>query len=126
MRLYTDLRAVRLFGAFNYYYHVSMAEEDLKVATVFKQNYVRQMKGKQNRIGHNWEAVVEWFIDRFTVGAVFQTQKHRTSVMDPRRITLHLMKSVGGASITLRWIESGALPGIFAQPITYVLNANGF
>lgn len=86
LQLYTDLREVKLFGAFNYYYHVSMTEEDLKVAIVFKQNYVRQMKGKQNMIGHNWEAAVEWFIDKFTVGAVFQTQNHRTSVMDPRRI----------------------------------------
>jgi hypothetical protein len=122
LQLYTDLREVKLFGAFNYYYHASMTEEDLKVATVFKQNYVRQMKGKQNRIGHNWEAAVEWFIDKFTVGAVFQTQNHRTSVMDPRRITLHLMKSVGGrkhnAEVDRVW---SVTPGIFASPITYVL-----
>jgi hypothetical protein len=99
-----------------------MSEEDLKVATVFKQNYVRQMKGKQNRIGHNWEAAVEWFIDRFTVGAIFQTQHHRTNVMEPRRITLHLMKSVGGrkhnAEVDRVW---SVTPGLFAQPITYVL-----
>lgn len=99
-----------------------MTEEDLKVATAFKQNYVRQMKGKQNRIDHNWEAAVEWFIDKFTVGAVFQTQNHRTTVMDPRRITLHLMKSVGGrkqnAEVDRVW---SVTPGVFAQPITYVL-----
>jgi hypothetical protein len=122
LQLYTDLREVKLFGAFNYYYHASMTDEDLKVATAFKQNYVRQMKGKQNRIGHNWEAAVEWFIDKFTVGAVFQTQNHRTSVMDPRRITLHLMKSVGGrkqnAEVDRVW---SVTPGVFAQPITYVL-----
>jgi hypothetical protein len=122
LQLYTDLREVKLFGAYNYYYHASMTEEDLKVATVFKQNYVRQMKGKQNRIGHNWEAAVEWFIDKFTVGAVFQTQNHRTNVMDPRRITLHLMKSVGArkhnAEVDRVW---SVTPGIFAQPITYVL-----
>jgi hypothetical protein len=122
LQLYTDLREVKLFGAYKYYYHASLTEEDLKVATVFKQNYVRQMKGKQNRIGHNWEAAVEWFIDRFTMGAVFQTQKHRTSVMDPRRITLHLMKSVGArkhnAEVDRVW---SVTPGIFAQPITYVL-----
>ena len=122
LQLYTDLREVKLFGAYNYYYHASMTEEDLKVATVFKQNYVRQMKGKQNRIGHNWEAAVEWFIDKFTVGAVFQTQNHRTNVMNPRRITLHLMKSIGGrkhnAEVDRVW---SVTPGIFAQPITYVL-----
>lgn len=122
LQLYTNLLEVKVFGTFKYYYHASMTEEDLKVATVFKQNYVRQMKGKQNRIGHNWEAAVEWFIDKFTVGAVFQTQKHRTSVMDPRRITLHLMKSIGGrkhnAEVDRVW---SVTPGIFAQPITYVL-----
>lgn len=122
LKLYTDLRELKLFGAYCYYYHASMTEEDLKVATVFKQNYVRQMKGKQNRIGHNWEAAVEWFIDKFTAGAVFQTQNHRTQVMDPRRITLHLMKSVGArrhnAEVDRVW---SVTPGIFAQPITYVL-----
>ena len=122
LKLYTDLREVKLFGAYNYYYHASMTDEDLKVATVFKQNYVRQIKGKQNRIGHNWEAAVEWFIDKFTAGAVFQTQNHRTKVMDPRRITLHLMKSVGArrhnAEVDRVWTVT---PGIFAQPITYVL-----
>lgn len=122
LQLYPDLKEVKLFNAYKYYYHASMTEEDLKVAIVFKQNYVRQMKGRQNRIGHNWEAAVEWFIDKYTVGAVFQTQKHRTSVMDPRRITLHLMKSVGGrkqnAEVDRVW---SVTPGIFAQPITYVL-----
>lgn len=122
LKLYTDLRELKLFGAYNYYYHASMTVEDLKVATVFKQNYVRQIKGKQNRIGHNWEAAVEWFIDKFTAGAVFQTQNHRTKVMDPRRITLHLMKSVGArrhnAEVDRVW---SVTPGIFAQPITYVL-----
>jgi DNA-binding Lrp family transcriptional regulator len=122
LQLYTDLREVKIFGAFNYYYHASMTEEDLKVATIFKQNYIRQIKGKQNRIGHNWEAVAEWFIDRFTVGAVFQTQKHRTNGMDPRRITLHLMKRVGGrkhnAEVDRVW---SVTPRLFTQPITYVL-----
>jgi DNA-binding MarR family transcriptional regulator len=122
IQLYTDLKAVKLFGAYNYYYHTSMAEQDLKVAVTFKQNYVRQMKGRDNRIGHNWEACVEWFIDKFTLGAVFQTQNHRTNVMDPRRITLHLMKSIGGrkqnAEVDRVW---SVTPGIFAQPITYVL-----
>jgi hypothetical protein len=122
LQLYPDLKETKLFNAYKYYYHTSMTEEDLKVAITFKQNYVRQMKGRQNRIGHNWEACVEWFIDKYTVGAVFQTQNHRTKVMDPRRITLHLMKSVGGrkqnAEVDRVW---SVTPSIFAQPITYVL-----
>jgi hypothetical protein len=122
LQLYPDLKEIKLFGAYKYYYHASMTDEDLKVATIFKQNYVRSMKGRQNRIGHNWEAAVEWFIDKYTVGAVFQTQNHRTKVMDPRRITLHLMKSVGGrkqnAEVDRVW---SVTPSIFAQPITYVL-----
>jgi hypothetical protein len=122
LQLYPDLKEVKLFNAYKYYYHTSMTEEDLKVAIAFKQNYVRQMKGRQNRIGHNWEACIEWFIDKYTVGAVFQTQNHRTKVMDPRRITLHLMKSVGGrkqnAEVDRVW---SVTPSIFAQPITYVL-----
>ena len=122
LQLYPDLQVVKLFNAYNYYYHISMATEELKVAITFKQNYVKQMKGRDNRIGHNWEACVEWFIDKFTLGAVFQTQSHRTNVMDPRRITLHLLKTIGGrkqnAEVDRVW---SVTPGIFAQPVTYVL-----
>jgi hypothetical protein len=78
LKLYSDLREVKLFGAYKYYYHESMSQADLNVAIVFKQNYVRQIKGKQNRIGHNWEACVEWFIDKYTSEASFQRQNHRT------------------------------------------------
>ncbi|MDR2203088.1 MAG: hypothetical protein LBE76_02055 [Nitrososphaerota archaeon] len=56
LKLYSDLREIKLFGAYKYYYHESLSQADLNVALVFKQNYVRQMKGKQNRIGHNLEA----------------------------------------------------------------------
>jgi len=45
LQLYPDLHVVKLFNAYNYYYHMSMAPEDLKVALAFKQNYVLQMKG---------------------------------------------------------------------------------
>ncbi len=83
LQLYPDLKVVKLFDAYNYYYHESLSQEDLKVAITFKQNYVRRIKGSDNRIGHNWEGCVEWFIDKFTLGAVFQTQKHRTEAMDP-------------------------------------------
>jgi hypothetical protein len=46
LQLYPDLKEVKLFGAYKYYYHASMTDEDLKVATIFKQNYVRSMKGR--------------------------------------------------------------------------------
>ena len=64
-----------------------------------RRNYIRIAKGRANRIGHNWEAVAEWFIDRFTTGARFWTQNHRIGGMDSRRITLHLIKGVGDRSI---------------------------
>ncbi|MCW4046403.1 MAG: hypothetical protein NWE99_02420 [Candidatus Bathyarchaeota archaeon] len=122
LQIYPDLRETKLFDAYKYYYHASISEEDLRAAIALKQNYVRIVKGRQNRIGHNWEACVEWFIDKYTTGAVFQTQNHRTKVMDPRRITLHLLKGVGGrrqnAEVDRVW---SVTPGVFAQPITYVL-----
>jgi hypothetical protein len=99
-----------------------MPEEDLQAATAMKENYIRIEKGRENRIGHNWEAAVEWFVDKFTVGAAFREQPHRTAGMDPRRITLHLIKSVGGrrfnAEVDRVWIVT---PGIFSPPTTYVL-----
>jgi len=87
-----------------------------------KENYIRVVKGRDNRIGHNWEAVPEWFIDTFTTGARFWTQNHRTGGIDERRITIHLMKPVGGrrqnAEVDRVWEVT---PGVFANPITYVL-----
>ena len=122
IQLYPDLKEAKLFNAYRYYYHASLAEEDLKAAVAMKENYVRISKGRMNRVGHNWEACVEWFIDKFTTGASFRTQSHRGNRMDPRRITLHLVKSVSGrkynAEVDRVWEVT---PGIFAQPITYVL-----
>lgn len=121
MQLYPDLREIKLFKAYNYYYHASMSDEDLKAAVVMKENYIRKTKGRANRIGHNWEAAVEWFVDKFTVGAEFRTQDHRYK-MDPRRITLHLLKGVGGrrqnAEVDRVWAVT---PGLLLQPSTYVL-----
>jgi len=96
LQLYPDLREVKLFNAYRYYYHASMSEEDLGAAIKLKEEYIRKTKGRANRVGHNWEACVEWFIDKFTTGASFWTQSHRGNRMDPRRITLHLIRSVGG------------------------------
>ncbi|MBT0160933.1 hypothetical protein G4O51_13215, partial [Candidatus Bathyarchaeota archaeon A05DMB-2] len=122
LQLYPDLKELKVFNNYKYYYHESMAEEDLKAATLLKESYIRKMKGKDARVGHNWEACVEWFIDKFTKGAEFQTQEHRSRDMDPRRITLHLIKNVGdrrrGAEVDRVWMVT---PGVFAKPITYVL-----
>lgn len=122
LQLYPDLREVKLFNVFRYYYHAEMSEADLKAAIVMKENYVRIASGRDNRVGHNWEAVPEWFIDKFTTGATFWTQKHRTERFDERRITIHLMKPVGkrrnNAEVDRVWEVT---PGLFAKPITYLL-----
>lgn len=128
MQLYPGIKEVKLFDNFRYYYHESsMNGEVLNAALEMAKNYIRMSKGRANRIGHNWEACVEWFIDKFTVGAEFKTQNHRNNgrdegKMDPRRITLHLIKSVGdrrqNAEVDRVWTVT---PSVFAKPITYVL-----
>jgi len=122
-QLYPDLKEVKLFNAYNYFYHSSMGDKELGAAVKMKENYVRIVKGRDNRVGHNWEAVPEWFIDRFTTGARFWTQEHRAEGMDPRRITLYLIKPVGGrrnsAEVDRVWEVT---PGVFANPVTYVLS----
>jgi len=123
IQLYPDLKAIKLFGAYRYYYHTSLDQKDLEAAVKMKKNYIRIVKGRANRIGHNWEAVAEWFIDKYTTGAKFWTQNHRVRSMDSRRITLHLLKSVGGrrnnAEVDRVWEVT---PSIFAPTITYVLS----
>lgn len=123
LQLYPDLKELKLFKAFRYFYHNSMAEDELKAAITMKENYIRLTKGKANRIGHNWEAVAEWFIDRFTTGARFWTQNHRSQGMDSRRITIHLIKSVRGrirnAEVDRVWEVT---PSVFSPSITYVLS----
>ena len=122
LQLYPDMQETKLFDAYRYYYHTSLADADLTAAIKLKENYIRKTKGKANRIGHNWEACVEWFIDEFTSGARFLTQAHREGGMDPRRITIHLMKPVGrcrhNSELDRVWEVT---PTVFAQPITYVL-----
>ena len=121
--LYTDITEVKLFGAYRYYYHRSLAGEELNAAVAMKKNYVRIAKGRANRVGHNWEAVAEWFIDTFTSGARFWEQSHRTKRFDRRRITLYLIKGVGGRR---RYAEMDRVwdvtPGILLDSITYVLS----
>jgi hypothetical protein len=121
LQLYSDLNEVKLFNAYRYFYHNSISKEDLKAALVMKENYIRIVKGRANRIGHNWEAVPGWFIDNLTAGAKFWKQKHRSN-MDPRRITVHLMKPVGrrrqNAEVDRVWEVT---PGPLLKPTTYVL-----
>ena len=120
MTLYDDIRKIDIFG-FSYYYHASLSDGEIAAQIEMKKNYIRKTKGRDNRLGHNWEAVCEWFIEKFTVGAKFWTQNHRDR-MDPRRITLHLLKSVGGrrmnAEVDRVWEVT---PGLFSPPVTYVL-----
>ncbi len=127
MQLYPSIREVKLFDAYRYYYHESMNPEVLNASLEMAKNYIRISKGRANRIGHNWEACVEWFIDKFTIGAEFRMQNHRQNGkgggrMDPRRITLHLIKSVGdrrqSAEVDRVWTVT---PSVFAKPITFVL-----
>jgi len=122
LQLFPELKQVKLFDAYRYLYHASMSEAALRAAITLKEKYIRKVKGRANRIGHNWEACVEWFIDKFTTGARFWTQKHRTDNMDSRRVTIHLMKRVGNrrsnAEVDRVW---DITPGVFAKPLTYVL-----
>jgi len=123
LQLYPDIKVVKLFDAYRYLYQSSLSDEDLHAAVEMKKNYLRLTKGAANRIGHNWEAVAEWFIDRTTTGARFWTQNHRKGDMDPRRITLYLTRGVGGrrraAEVDRVWEVT---PGVFAPAITYVLS----
>jgi len=121
MQLYPDVKEFKIFNLFRYFYLDSLGEEDLKKAIKREEQYIRVIKGRENRIGHNWEACVEFFIDNFTIGAKFWTQEHR-SKMDPRRITIHLTKPVRGRKINAEvdrvWEVT---PGPLLKPTIYVL-----
>jgi len=123
LQLYSDLKEVKLFNAFRYFYHETLDGAELKASISMKENYIRTTKGKANRIGHNWEAIAEQFIDKFTTGARFWTQNHRRNGMDARRITIHLIKSVRGricnAEVDRVWEVN---PSVFSPSITYVLS----
>jgi Mn-dependent DtxR family transcriptional regulator len=121
--LYKDVVEVKLFNVYRYYHHISLEGAELDAAVEMRKNYLRKVKGRDNRIGHNWEAVSEWFIDYYTPGAKFWTQKHRRSKMDPRRITLYLIKGVGhrrrAAEVDRVWEITH---GLFVPTTTYVLS----
>ena len=121
LQLYSDIKVVKVFNRYAYYYLESMDKKDFEVCLELKRNYIRKVKGRDNRIGHNWEACAEWFIDKFTEGAEFVKQNHRNK-MDKRRITLHLLKPVGdrkqSAEVDRVWKVT---PGLFSPTVTYVL-----
>ena len=121
LQLYKDeIKELKIFN-FPYCYHSSLGEEDLRIAIEDKKDYIRRVKGKDNRIGHNWEACVEFFVDKLTKGAEFLEQAHR-SRMDKRRITLKLLKPIGErklfAEVDRVWT---ICPSPISQSITYVL-----
>jgi hypothetical protein len=121
MQLFKDeIREINIFN-FPYFYHSALSEDDLRIAIAVKQDYIRKIKGKDNRIGHNWEACVEFFVDKLTKGAEFLEQMHR-SRMDRRRITLKLLKPIGErklfAEVDRVWTIR---PSPISQPITYVM-----
>ena len=126
LQLYPDMKMLKLFNNYRYFHHSRLSEADLDAAVEMKKNYIRMTKGRDNRVGHNWEAVAEWFIDTFTRGAKFWTQSHRAGGMDPRRITLHLIRGVGGrrrnAEVDRVWEVT---PGVFSPTITNVLSCMG-
>ncbi len=123
LQLYSDVKDIHIFGQ-RYLYHTSLDELDLRATIKLKENYIRKTGGRNARIGHNWEAAVEWFLDKFTQGAKFRTQNHRDPSMDKRRITLHLIRSVGGrrqnAEVDRVWTTKSSP---FTQEVTYVLQS---
>jgi hypothetical protein len=121
MQLYKDeIKELRIFN-FPYCYHSKLSEEDLRIAIEDKKDYIRRVKGKDNRIGHNWEACVEFFVDKLTKGAEFLEQGHR-SRMDKRRITLKLLKPIGERKLFAEVDRAWTIrPSPISQSITYVL-----
>ncbi len=136
LELYPHFKTVRIFNRFLFYYDSTLIDEkQLQAQINLKGNWLRKVAGRYNRLGHNWEAVVGWFVDKFTRDVTFWTQDHiRKAALDPliskrgmhpRRITLHLIKSVGdrrqNAEVDRVWEVS---PTMFAKsPTIYVLEA---
>lgn len=94
-RLYDDVCTISIMGQ-SYLYHASLDENLLKAAVKAEEERLARLKSKMYRISHNWEACVEWFVEKLTPNARFWEQKHRTSAMDARRITIRLIKPIRG------------------------------
>ena len=124
LEFYSEIKEIRIFDVFRYYYHTDLQDPYLSAAIENTKNYIRQYHGRYNRIGHNYEACISWFFDKFT-NATFLTQNHRSTgknKMDPRRITIHLIKPVAGrqqsAELDRVWFVK---PDIFSNKIMYIL-----
>lgn len=134
--LYPNLKEIKIFNRFLFYYDSNvLSEADLNAQIEMKKNWLRKAAGRWNRLGHNWEAIVGWFVDRFTKDVTFWTQEHRRKApldpliskrgMHPRRITLHLIKKVGDrknkAEVDRVWEVT---PTLFSEsPTRYVCEA---
>ncbi|MCD6484903.1 MAG: hypothetical protein J7L47_07335 [Candidatus Odinarchaeota archaeon] len=120
LQLYSELRKIKLFGLYTYFYHKSIPDLDKAVAN--EKKYLKAIGGRANRVGHNYEAVVGWFVDKFTTGAKFWVQNHRTN-MDKRRITVHLIKPVREGTRNKGEFDRvwDVQPSPFSPRITYVL-----
>ena len=136
LELYPNIKKIKIFNRFIFFYDEKvLSEEDLQAQIKFKQNWIRKAAGRYNRLGHNWEAIVGWFVDKFTPGVTFWSQDHRRRApldplisrrgMHPRRITLHLIKNVGDrknrAEVDRVWEVT---PTMFSEsPTIFVLEA---
>jgi len=60
-QLYSDIEQVKIFDKFTYYHLNCMKPEDLAANIEMKKNYIRVRFGRENRIGHNWEAAPQLF-----------------------------------------------------------------
>lgn len=122
LELFKDIGEARIFGT-RYLYHKDLPEDSLKAAIKMKENYTRLAMGKKNRKGHNWEAAAEWYIEQVTSNARFREQWHRSSSnkMDPRRITIPLIKPVGHRIRAAELDRVWTIPSGFGKPLEYVL-----
>jgi hypothetical protein len=122
MQLYSDIAETKLFDSYPHFYLTTIPDADLSAAIQLRENYIRKTKGAANRTGHNFESVISWFIERTATGAKFWTQQHRGKGMHPRRITTHLIRSVGdrraNAELDHVWEVS---PGPLQPPTVFVL-----
>ena len=121
LKLYPDIIRIEIFGQ-PYFYTNKFPAEELEAQKTLKENLIRSKKSRDNRIGHNFESVIEWYVEKQWRGAQFLTQNHRDKTMDPRRVTLHLLRSVGNrrknAEVDRVW---SVRPSPVAPDITYVL-----
>lgn len=122
LELFKDTCEVRIFGA-RYLYHKDLPKGSLDAAIKMKENYTKLVSGAKNRIGHNWEACVDWYIQLVSPKEIeFREQHHRSNNrMDPRRITIALIKSVGHRQRAAELDRVWTAPNGFTKPPIYVL-----